>query len=282
MKITKTDDGYSVRVRQSWINDATMCNERGRQAIVRPEWSKPNDATILGTAVHAGIAACLENGMSGTLRNGLSGVAVAHNTLNELLEQPFMRTKYTDEELHDHVIELMAEWERNVLPSVSSVVAVEKEFEFMLDEFEDERLGRVSVVGAGTIDLVTKTGLWDWKTAGRKYSAKDKQSQAVQPTMYSAAAVAMGWLEYPVTFNYGVLVRGGRAQVLPVFRNESHTEWLRDMVRPLVRTALLLGTDTPWVKNDTHYLCSQTWCSWWSICKGSKLSPNDITPGGES
>lgn len=274
MKITKTDDGYSVRVRQSWINDATMCNERGRQAIVRPEWSKPNDATILGTAVHAGIAAHLEG--------GLSGVAVAHSTLNELLEQPFMRTKYTDEELHDHVIELMAEWERNVLPSVSSVVAVEKEFEFMLDEFEDERLGRVSVVGAGTIDLVTKTGLWDWKTAGRKYSAKDKQSQAVQPTMYSAAAVAMGWLEYPVTFNYGVLVRGGRAQVLPVFRNESHTEWLRDMVRPLVRTALLLGTDTPWVKNDTHYLCSQTWCSWWSICKGSKLSPNDITPGGES
>lgn len=274
MKIEQTEDGINVRVRQSWINDATMCNERGRQAMVRPEWSQPNDATILGTAVHAGIAHILSG-------NG-NGVAVAHETLNELLTQPFMRAKYTNEELHDHVIELMSEWERNIAPTLDEVVYVEQEFEFPLDEFIDERFGRVTVTGTGTVDLVTKTSLWDWKTAGRKYNAKEKQSQAVQPTMYSAAAVAMGWLEYPVTFNYGVLVRGGKAQVLPVHRNESHTEWLRDMVRPLVRTALYFGTDQPWVKNDTHYLCSETWCSWWSICKGSKLSPNDITPGGES
>ncbi len=96
MKIQQTDDGYSVRVRQSWINDAMMCNERGRQAIVRPEWSKPNDATILGTAVHAGIAA--------HLLGSPDGVKVAHNTLNELLAEPFMRTKYSDEQLHDHII----------------------------------------------------------------------------------------------------------------------------------------------------------------------------------
>jgi hypothetical protein len=274
MKIQQTDDGYSVRVRQSWINDAMMCNERGRQAIVRPEWSKPNDATILGTAVHAGIAA--------HLLGSPDGVKVAHNTLNELLAEPFMRTKYSDEQLHDHIIELMAEWQRAIEPLTGDVVAVEKEFEFVLDEFMDERLGRITVVGAGTIDLVTTTGLWDWKTAGRKYSAKEKQSQAIQPTMYASAAVALGWLEYPVQFNYGVLVRSGRAQVLPVHRNESHTDWLREIVRPLVRTSLLVGTDTSWAKNDTHYLCSDTWCPWWSICKGSKLSPNDITPGGES
>jgi len=274
LKIEQNEHGYSVRVRQSWINDAMMCNERGRQAIVRPEWSKPNDATILGTAVHAGIAA--------HLLGSPDGVKVAHNTLNELLAEPFMRTKYSDEQLHDHIIELMAEWQRAIEPLTGDVVAVEKEFEFVLDEFMDERLGRITVVGAGTIDLVTTTGLWDWKTAGRKYSAKEKQSQAIQPTMYASAAVAMGWLEYPVQFNYGVLVRSGRAQVLPVHRNESHTDWLREIVRPLVRTSLLVGTDTSWAKNDTHYLCSDTWCPWWSICKGSKLSPNDITPGGES
>lgn len=274
MKIQQTEDGINVRIRQSWVNDATMCNERGRQAMVRPEWSMPNDATILGTAVHAGIAHILTGNSN--------GVGVAHETLNELIAQPFMRAKYTDEELHDHVIELMGEWERNIAPQLDEVVAVEQEFEFPLDEFIDDKFGKVTVTGTGTVDLVTKTSLWDWKTAGRKYNAREKQSQAVQPTMYSAAAVAMGWLEYPVTFNYGVLVRGGKAQVLPVHRNESHTEWLRDMVRPLVRTALYFGTDQPWVKNDTHYLCSETWCSWWSICKGSKLSPNDITPGGES
>lgn len=274
MRVEHREHGIDVYVRQSWINDAMMCSERGRQAIVRPEWSKPNDATILGTAVHAGIASVL-GGVG-------SGVKVAHETLNELLTQPFMRAKYSDEQLHDHVIELMGEWEKNIAPTLDEVVAVEKDFSFELDKFDDPTIGQtITVYGKGTIDLVTKSSLWDWKTAGRKYSAKEKQSQAIQPTMYSAASVAMGWLEYPVTFNYGVLVRSGRAQIVSIHRNESHTEWLRDIVRPLVRTTLLLGTDSPWPKNDTHYLCSDMWCSWWSICKGSKLSPNDITLGGE-
>lgn len=274
MRVEKREHGIDVYVRQSWINDAMMCGERGRQAIVRPDWARPNDATILGTAVHAGIASILNGGDR--------GVTVAHETLNELLTQPFMRTKYSDEELHDHVIELIDEWEKNIAPTLDEVVAVEQEFSFELDKFEDETIGQtVTVYGKGTIDLVTKTSLWDWKTAGRKYNAKEKQSQAVQPTMYAAASVAMGWLDYTVAFNYGVLVRSGKAQVLSVHRNESHTGWLRDIVRPLVRTSLLLGTDNSWPKNDTHYLCSDVWCSWWSICKGSKLSPNDITPGGE-
>jgi len=242
--------------------------------MVRPEWSKPNDATILGTAVHAGIASILEGTGNGT--------TVAHEKLNELLAEPFMRTRYSDEELHDHARELMSEWERDVAPHVGEVVAVEKEFSFLLGEMDDEKIGHVRIFGKGTIDLVTTTDVWDWKTSGRKYNAREKQSQAVQPTMYSAAAVAMGWLEYPVTFKYGVMVRGGKAQILPVHRNESHAEWLRNIVSPLVRTAVLLGTDTSWTKNDTHYLCSATWCPWWSICKGSKLSPSDLTPEGYS
>lgn len=273
MRVEETADGYDVYVRQSWINDAMMCNERGRQAIIRPEWSQPNDATILGTAVHAGIAHILSG--------NANGHAMATETLNELLTQPFMRTKYGDDELHALATELVAEWERGIAPHVAPVVAVEKEFEFLLDEFVEPTTSKtIRIIGKGTIDLVTESDLWDWKTAGRKYSAREKQSQAVQPTMYAAAAVALGWLEYPVTFNYGVMVRGGKAQIVPVHRNESHTQWLRDIVRPLVRTAMLLGTDHSWAKNDTHYLCSDTWCSWWSICKGSKLSPSDINPEG--
>ena len=96
--------------------------------------------------------------------------------------------------------------------------------------------------------------------------------------MYVAAAVANGWLEYPATFKYGVLVRGGKAQIVPVHRNESHTEWLREIIRPFVRSAISLGTEDPWTRNDTHFLCSSTWCSYWSVCKGSKLAPADITP----
>lgn len=270
MKTRTNEDGsIDVFVRQSWINDATMCNERGRQGIVRPEWSKPNDATILGTAVHAGIAAILEG-------KG-EGIPTALDELNKLLDEPFMRVKYTNEQMYDHVHELINEWEKNIGPHVGNVQAVEKPFTFEMDKFTLNGTP-ITVHGIGTIDCVTDTAVWDWKTAGRKYSAKEKQSQAIQPTMYTTAAVALGWLEWPATFKYGILVRSGKAQVLEIHRNESHAEWLRDIVRPFVRSTMLLGTDDPWTKNDTHYLCSETWCSWWSVCKGSKLSPVDIQP----
>ena len=271
MRIEPDGTIINAYVRQSWINDALMCNERGRQGILRPEWSLPNDATILGTAVHAGIAAVLIG--SGDSRS------VAKEELERLLQEPFRRVKYENHELFEYADSLCLNWEKEIAPKLGDVLFVEKEFEFLLDQYEDPLIGKtVNVWGKGTIDCVTDTALWDWKTSARKYSAKEKQSQAVQPTMYCAASASIGWHEYPMTFNYGVMVRGGRAQVVRIHRNESHTDWLREQVRPLVRTACSLGTDHSWIKNDTHYLCSETWCPWWSICKGSKLSPEDITP----
>lgn len=271
MKFTEHEDGsVDVYVRQSWINDAVMCAERGRQAIVRPQWSTPNDATILGTAVHAGIASILEGKEA--------GVPAALAELNKLLDEPFNRVKYSNEEMYDHVHELIAEWEKNIAPTLGNVKGVEVPFTFEMFKMTLNNGREVTVHGMGTIDCVTETAIWDWKTAGKKYSAREKQSQAIQPTMYTAAAVALGWLEWPATFKYGVLVRSGKAQIVPIHRNESHAEWLQDIVRPFIRSALLLGTDEPWPKNDTHYLCSQTWCSWWSVCKGSKLSPGDLEP----
>lgn len=270
MFISDLDDHLNVYVRQSWINDALMCGERGRQSILRPEWSLPNDATILGTAVHAGIAAVLV---------GLGKPKqVAKAELEKLLTEPFKRVKYDNDQLFGYVDSLCDNWEKDVAPHMGNVMFVEKEFEFLLDTYEEPRIGKtVFVYGKGTIDCVTDSEIWDWKTAARKYSAKEKQSQAVQPTMYAAASVAAGWHAYPVQFKYGVLVRGGQGQIVPIHRNESHADWLRDQVRPFIRTACLVGTESSWAKNDTHYLCSETWCPWWSICKGSKLSPEDVT-----
>lgn len=277
MRIEIIDNEINVYVRQSWVNDAIMCAERGRQGILRPEWSLPNDATILGTAVHAGIASALEG--TGEPKQ------VARTELTRLLDEPFKRVKYENYELFDYVDSLIKSWEKDIAPKLGNVRFVEKEFEFLLDSYDEpngDESVRVNVFGKGTIDCVTEGDLWDWKTAARKYNQKEKQSQAVQPTMYASASVALGWHEYPVIFNYGVLVRGGGGQVVPVHRNESHADWLRDQVRPFVRTACLVGTDYPWIKNDTHYLCSETWCPWWSICKGSKLSPGDTTPKEKS
>jgi hypothetical protein len=271
VKYTLNEDGtLDVYLRQSWINDAMMCNERGRNAILRPEWSKPNDATILGTAVHAGIAAVLEG-------KG-EPIPAALNELNRLLDEPFQRVKYTNEELFDHVPELIREWEKNIAPTLGNVVAVEKSFTFPLGTMQHFVFGTIRLWGIGTIDCVTDTAIWDWKTSGKKYNAREKQSQAIQPTMYTAAAVHHGWLEWPATFKYGVLVRGGSAQIVPIHRNESHVEWLQEVAQSFVRLFASLGTDEAWTRNDTHYLCSSTWCPFWSVCKGSKLAPADIEP----
>lgn len=273
MRVERRDHGIDVYVRQSWINDALMCQERGRQAILRPEWSLPNSATIMGTAVHAGIEAHLTRNTPTRL--------VGLEALHDLMESDYKKMNFTEDEMISYVMDMCDEWEANIKPQLGKVLYTEKEFHFQLDQFDIHGIP-VTVYGKGTIDCVTETGLWDWKTASRKYNAREKQSQAVQPTMYTAASVAQGWHEYPVTFNYGVMVRGGKSQIVSVHRNESHTEWLRELVRPLVRTAISIGTDESWAKNDTHYLCSESWCSWWSICKGSKLSPADITPKEEA
>lgn len=273
MRIERREHGTDVYVRQSWINDALMCGERGRQAILRPEWSLPNDATIMGTAVHAGIEAHLTSGRSAKV--------VGLEALRQLMESTFKRTKFSDDEMLSYVMDMCDEWEANIKPLLGKVLYTEQDFHFQLDQF-DLNGEQITVYGKGTVDCVTETGLWDWKTASRKYNAREKQSQAIQPTMYAAAAVALGWHTYPVTFNYGVMVRGGKSQIVSVHRNESHTDWLKEVVRPLVRTAVAVGTDDSWSKNDTHFLCSETWCPWWSICKGSKLSPEDITPKEQS
>ena len=49
-----------VYVRQSWLNDMVICPERARLGIIRPEFRSGSDATIIGTAVHAGIESVLD------------------------------------------------------------------------------------------------------------------------------------------------------------------------------------------------------------------------------
>jgi|GEM_PF-2321777 len=273
MRIERNADGsIDVYVRQSWLNDTIMCAERGRNGIIRPEWSMPSDASILGTAVHAAIEADL-TGQGDPVDVGLF-------RLEMMMDEPLKWVKYNAAQLRSYVPELFDQYVRGLRPHVlGHVVDVEWSFEFLLDEFVIGGDMEVRVHGKGTVDAVVDTmshPLWDWKTAARKYNAAEKQKQAVQPTMYAAAAVALGKATWPVTFNYGVMVRDGKAaQIVSVTRTERHLQWLRQIIRPLVRTAIYQGTDETWHKNDTHYLCSETWCSYWSVCKGSALNPSD-------
>jgi hypothetical protein len=137
---------------------------------------------------------------------------------------------------------------------------------------------QVRVHGKGTIDLATDGTQWDWKTASRKYNVREYQQQSLQASMYAAACVALGYAEYPVRFNFGVMVRGGAGQVVPTVRTSSHEDQLRSFIRPFAKLAIT-NLNEQWVMNNTHYLCSETWCPFWSICPGGGAS---VSPAEQS
>ena len=86
---------------------------------------------------------------------------------------------------------------------------------------------------------------------------------------------------YPILFHFGVMVRGEAAaattQIVDVQRTKAHEAWLTDHLRTYVDVADALGVKRPWQRNEDHYLCSSTWCPWWSVCKGARLSDAEDT-----
>ncbi len=267
MKLIWNDDHTvaSMYVRQSWLKDATMCPEKGRRAIISPDWNTPNELTAFGTAVHAAAEAKL----LGSATNRAQMLDAALEAFRELDTDTLRWVKYQRHELLPLFDLAVDAWLTDVYPSVDGdILGVEHNFTYEIGRFEHNGV-TVILYGTGTIDLVTSTQLWDWKTSTRRYKPAEKQKQDIQSTMYGGAAVAAGWAEWPLTFNFGVMIRGkNEGQIVPVDRDASHFEWLRRTSMAFARQYLNNTTDVEWPMNDTHYLCSDTWCPFWSVCRG--------------
>jgi hypothetical protein len=272
------DDG-KVWVRQSWLNDIMICPERSRLAVTLPEWRMGSDATHIGTAVHAGIEHYL------THDEADKSYGVANAELERLVEEEPFRINSTNGVLHmrEYVNTLMNTFHSDIAPSVTKGGVCEQKFGVKLYDLpEDTSLpfdAQPSVWLGGTIDYIDPNGvIWDWKTAGRKYSQGEKQRQSIQASAYAYACVENGWSPaYPVRFNYGVVTRTSKSvgQIVPVLRTERHVDWFKHQVQSVLQSCLSLGVETPWMANDQHGLCSEKWCPYWSICKGSRLSDID-------
>lgn len=269
MRIEHHDDAsMTVYLRQSWINDALNCQERGRRMIVEPELRTTSDSAAIGTAVHAGIESAI---------NGHDPLLSIAESLGQMLEEGMTMTlNMSRGQMLTEAIRMFDMWVRDIRPKIGQ--PLHTEYTFDVEWFTTQVLDRkVNVRLKGTIDLITTTGLWDWKTAGRKYQAREKQNTAIQPTVYAIAGTKLGFFEWPVTFNYGLMVRGkDDTQILSVHRTRNHEVWLARVVEPLIRQAIGLGTDMTWPINDSHALCSQKWCPWWTSCKGSALTSSDL------
>jgi hypothetical protein len=262
-------DKRVVYVRQSWLNDVMICPERARYKLVYPEASGPSDATIMGTAVHSGIEHFLNGeGPSSNI------VEVALSEHARLKAEPHMVTNLDPDKAETQIRSMTTAFVEDIMPLVELGGKVEHKFRYPTGL----SLGDWEVWAEGTMDYLTPTGVvWDWKTSSRPYNARDKQANSIQATVYAGAVVASGLSDFPCDFRYGVMVRNltPKAQVLGLMRNESHMNWLRKTIEPVVRMALN-GLDNPWPMNDTSALCSSRWCPFWSMCKGAYCSESDL------
>jgi hypothetical protein len=268
-------DTNTIWIRQSWLGTALRCTERGRLAIVAPEWDeRSSDSAFCGTSVHYAIEQYLRHAVSIDM---LEDVVDAYITANVQPDMAWKKMRDLDH-LRNNARNDVRAFREYIAPHVPLGGRTEQSFAVVIDEHRADgwRLGI-----KGTIDYCAPDGsLWDWKTASRPYKPNEKQKYEVQPSIYALAAIkgalATDWpYRLPLIFNYGVMehmAKQARPQIVSVIRHQGHIDWAITRINDLVDLALTMGVHRNWPRDDDHFLCNETWCPWWSICKGAHLS----------
>jgi len=267
----------NIYVRQSWLGDALMCMERGRLVMNEPTWSIGSDATMLGTGVHSAIELYINNNGGVSLDDMKDEMRINVNSSEE-------KFKWTSMSCYEDIFtmgdKLVKAWWDDIRKLVPLGGVVEQKFTVPIGMLDVDNK-KYFLHYSGTMDYVAPDGvIWDWKTAARKYSQLDKQKHSVQASVYAVAAVKLGLSPgFPVNFNFGVMTKAAKSdgQIITVQRTAAHSKWIETQTRNIVASALRMGQGNPWPQVDQHNLCSERWCSWWSICKGAHISELDNT-----
>lgn len=266
--------GDTLEVHQSDLDTWSRCNERFRLSLQHPQLFEPsNDAAVRGTGMHHAVALVL----SEKIKPSEAPEAAYAEVLRVCADKPVVMVK---DQLPTVVAQKSAKmteaWCRHILPHVEPGGLVETEFRLPLPL---ER-GGLRVVLAGQVDYIPPSrgpDLWDWKTAGRKYTQREKQRTAIQPTVYSYALSHGAFGEPvapPITFRYGVCVMNNETvttQMLDVQRTSAHEGWLLDVIDAFLNLMQGVGMERAWPRDEDHYLCNEVWCPAWHMCKGARL-----------
>lgn len=273
MKSYVMDDGrWHHRLRQSWIKTADLCTERARLEHEGQMERVESCAAAVGTAVHTAIEVCLGEYQEGSALALSTTIEVAQDDFTSRMALPEFRwIKYTERTARAMVEACARHWYHEVLPTLPDDAYLETKF---VAPFIDDDTRVVEL--EGMIDYYSPTeGLKDWKTnGGQEYKRWEYERWAVQPTVYSWAALGfpphIDTVEtinpdHVVPFEYVVMSRKG-VQRFTVERGWPDWRWLRDKLTALC--VLIEGNVSPWPKNDNHALCSAKWCPSWDACKG--------------
>lgn len=273
----ENDNGTSVDriyVRQSWLNDALMCPERARLMELNPSARKENDSAMMGTACHSGIEAVLNKIIEPKDISEYSVNAFRSAEQDLWSQGKSINVTNTEPRNWDKHIGSMADaWVRDIMPSVPEGGQTEYKFSTKVGAIANA-LYEYELYFEGTMDYIHPTGIWDWKTAARKYYEGEKQMQNIQSAIYAEAGANLGLVDYPVDFSFGVMIRNGSStgQILTIKRRKEHAQWVIAQTTALINSILTSKIYLPserWLVNDQHYLCSKRWCPVWSMCKGS-------------
>jgi len=255
-----------IFVRQSWLGDMAICPERARYGQTRPDLRTGSDATNIGTAIHAGIEQVL-NSVVNSRDEFHAVVAGEYERLDAL---PHKTTNIIPESIPESLKSMGEAFYESILPYVTLGGTAEQKFAVPLYT----RTDGYQVWVEGTMDYVDPNFMvWDWKTAGKPYYEKEKQKSAIQPTVYCyATSYIMPDAAAAGNFRYGVMIRQPKpkAQIVNITRGQDDYVWLLKQVSSAVNMAETMGHKAHWLMNDTTPLCSEQWCSFWSICKGAK------------
>ena len=270
-------DVTKVFVRQSWLGDALMCPERARLTALHPETRKENDSAMMGTAVHAGIEQVLNSEIQPEDIGDYSVNAFFEREKALNAEGKKINITNTDpKNWAKHINSMANAWVSDIMPHVPLGGISEYKFATKVADVDNE-LFEYELWFEGTMDYFHPKGIWDWKTAARKYYQAEKQTQNVQSAVYAEASHVLGMIDYPVEFNFGVMIRNASStgQIVSISRTPEHGQWIIDQTIALVNNLLTVQAKMPssrWIVNDQHYLCSQRWCPVWSMCKGSYIT----------
>jgi hypothetical protein len=243
-----------------------------------PQLRQGSDATAIGTGVHSAIEEYLNGKFEGI---DLFIESCRKNVLLEL-SRPNLRKSSISDDMDSLlvIVESMAVgWWDTIRPHVPLGGVTEYKFSCPVTT----ATSGTELWLEGTMDYLAPDGtIWDWKTAGRSYSPKEKQKQSHQATSYVLAARKLGLVDtsVPTLFRFGVMIKQHtpKAHIVTVSRDAGQVEWLERQIASIVTSASAMGTGVEWPMNDQHNLCSSMWCDYWTMCKGAHWNDSTMEP----
>jgi len=263
--------GNLQNMRQSTIGSFSICPNRVKYSRDNPGHYGGSDATVIGTAYHAGLETFYYAYIIGESQPSQETMyaAICDTVDKEMLKiggvSMLSWNKFsTVDELKDQACALLdARMQHPLFQAGWEPVAIELTF----------RLPWIQGWAAtGTVDLV----LWnavegryrivDHKTAGRMWQ-KNKHLKSPQPHWYSmmiqSALEAAGFVHPPVEMDFEIITYGGKFET----RTVTPTAHTMDVWNNKARiAALAIESDGPWYENTDSNLCSPMYCDAWEAC----------------